>query len=335
MENSIKSWRDVEKLSNENGFIPQEVYSENKKKFTVNKSRNPEQAKDEASVWNMYLSTKRTRYKNHNMYSEMYRYGWYEGKKRRGFWGNIEAAVGDLKLGESPSITIFSAGSGRDLLKVGLAAGVWTSIAPKKIKGTCKEISGKYFRLEKPGARIIVTEFDENNYCELKKTIEDLKSKKLLTDEMICSCPWDFRERSPVAKATQDIVVFSLTGNYATIDEQPYILKEIAKSIKPGGHLIASTMASHYSFSTNSKPLNMAKFILSTKLELSIARDFLHWGLNWSKMACKMYEKGYWANASAEIWLDFIAPSGMKKIKIYEGPSKLVPVEVLVAEKIL
>ncbi len=46
-----------------------------------------------------------------------------------------------------------------------------------------------------------------------------------------------------------------------------------------------------------------------------------------------MNAAGYWKNVPAQQWAEFLEPFGMQKEKIYPAPSKIVPVEVLVAKK--
>lgn len=327
----MKNWNEIEKHAERNGFIPQSVYLENASNFKTCKPQSPEIAQQETDIWGKYLSA--TGKGSKNLYSEMYRYEWYEGRKRNGFWGNIENAIKKNKLGDAPNITIFSAGSGRDLLKVCLAAGVWGSTAPKKIKGTYKEINSKYFTLQKPNAKIIVTEYDDGNYSELTETVNHLKNCGLLTDSMIYMSRWNFREKIPVANETQDIVVFSLTGNYATKEEQPLILQEIARCIKKGGYFIGSTLSSDFDFNKARSITNKLKLIVSTPLGWPIFVDFLKWQAQWGKMAGKMNKMGYWANISAKTWAEYLLPAGMKIVRIYSGTCKIVPVEVLVTQK--
>ncbi len=69
--------------------------------------------------------------------------------------------------------------------------------------------------------------------------LAQLIEKGLLKKEMVSIRKWNFRRPSPVACRTQDFTVFSLTGNYATMEEQPFILHEIVKYIKDGGYFIA------------------------------------------------------------------------------------------------
>ncbi|MBU1168459.1 MAG: class I SAM-dependent methyltransferase [Proteobacteria bacterium] len=327
------TWEDLESHATENGFIPQELYREHARHFRVCPMQPKEVEDAEAEIWDIYLSTMRKGKKQRNLYSEMFRYEWYEGRKRTGFWGNIEEAVGAYCNHKAPRISVFSAGSGRDLLKVGLAAGVWSSKAPSKIKGTYKEIDPTYFQLQKPDARIIVTEFGEGNYNEMKRTITELRENNLIVPGMVYLSRWNFREKAPVASESQDMVVFSLTGNYAHIDEQPLILQEIARCVKQGGYMISSTLSTAFDFLKARGLVYRLKFFLKTPLGWPVALDFMTWQLQWAKMAGTMNKKGLWATGSAEIWADFLKPASMKKIMIYDSPCNLVPVEVLVAQK--
>ncbi len=329
----MKSWQEIETYADKNGHIPEEIYSEHASQFPTCPPQTPEATRFEAEIWEEYLSKGRRRDKEQLNYQEMYRWEWYEGRKRRGFWGNIEDAIKRLGPGQAPKITIFSAGSGRDVLKVGLAAGIWESLAPKGIKGTYKEISTDYFRLAKPEARIMATEYDKNNYSALKKIIRQLLEKGLLERDMITTRRWNFRETAPVASRSQDIAVFSLTGNYATIKEQPLILKEIVRCLKKGGHLIASCMAPGLNFNKARSPLNTIRLVLTNPLGWPMLHEFAPWQRNWGKMAGMMMEKGYWQNTTAAEWADFLAPAGMETVNIYPGPNKLLPVEVLVSKK--
>ena len=329
----MKTWKDIESYANESGFIPEKTYNENASNFKICPPKNSEIQRIETQVWSEYLSSTKRRNKKRIMYEEMYRYEWYEGRKRRGFWGNIEDAIRTIEIGESPKVTILSAGSGRDLFKVCLSSGIWESKAPQKIKGTHREISMKYFRLAKPNAKIMVTEFDQNNLLALRNTVNELIKIGLLKKGMIAIRKWDFREAAPLATGTQDLVVFALTGNYATIDEQPLILQEIARCIGLGGYLVASTMTDKFSFTKARAAFNKLKLLFSTPLAWPIIRDFYSWQVRWGKMASMMNEKGYWKNVSAEKWMEFLLPASMEKVRIYPGPSKLIPVEVLVARK--
>ena len=327
----MKIWQDIESQADENGFIPEKLYNENASNFKVCPPKDPDIQRMETQLWEEYLSSTRRNNKKRMMYEEMYRYEWYEGRKRMGFWGNIEDAVRTIDIGESPKVTIFSAGSGRDLFKVCLSSGIWKSKAPQKIKGTHREVSTKYFTLNKPNAKIMATEYDQNNLLALRSTINELIKEGLLNKGMIATRKWDFREAAPVASETQDLVIFSLTGNYATKIEQPLILQEIARCIGRGGYFVASTMTDKFSFKVTT--LKKLKFLFSSPLIWPIMTDFFPWQARYAKMAAMMNEKGYWKNFSADKWMEFLLPSNMEKVKIYPGPSKLVPVEVLVARK--
>ena len=329
----MKSWQEIEALADEHGFISEPVYEEHACTFPVCPPQHPEVREIETHVWRTYLSTTKRRDKKSKMYQEMFRYEWYEGRKRSGFWGNIEKGLQLVATGKTPTISILSAGSGRDVIKVGLAAGVFESTAPAQIRGTHKEIDKKYLRLAKPGARIMVTEFDDNNLSALKQTVSELIACGALTDEMISIRKWDFRLSAPLATGTQDVIVFSLTGNYATLDEQPLILQEIARCVKPGGHLIASTMAEKISFKKAHSYLSRLRLALTTPLGLPVVLDFATWQIRWAKMAAIMHDKGYWKNVDADVWMDFLKPAGMEEIIIYPGPCRHLPVEVLVAKK--
>ncbi len=328
-----KSWQEIEALADKNGFIPEAAYNENAACFPVCPPQSPEALQMESHTWQTYLSTKRRKDKKSPMYQELFRYEWYEGRKRGGFWGNIEKALKLVAPGPAPIISILSAGTGRDLIKVGLAAGVFASTAPEKIRGTHKEIDKKFLRLAKPEAKIMVTEFDDSNLAALKHTVSSLISTGALSQEMISIRKWDFRLAAPLATGTQDIIVFSLTGNYSTIDEQPLILREIARCVKPGGHLIAATMTDKISFRKARSHLGKLHLMLTTPLGWLVAVDFIPWQIRWAKMAEKLHDKGYWKNVSAAVWMEFLKPAGMEEVKIYPGPSRVLPVEVLVAEK--
>lgn len=329
----MKSWHDIESLADENGFIPEPVYNAHAADFPVCPPQPPDVRRIEEDIWQTYLSATKRRDKTSKMYRELFRYEWYEGRKRSGFWGNIEKGIKRVVAGETPIISILSAGSGRDLIKVGLAAGVFESTAPPKIKGTYKEIDKKYLRLAKPGARIMVTEFDDNNLSELKRTVSDLIAGGALTDGMASIRKWNFRMAAPLASGSQDIIVFSLTGNYATIDEQPLILREIARCLKPGGHLITSTMTDKISFKKAHSFSSRIRLALTTPLGLPVVLDFAPWQIRWAKMAAKMHDNGFWKNVPAETWMAFLRPAGMEVVVIYPGPCKHLPVEVLVAKK--
>lgn len=330
----MKRWESVEAHADDGGVIPEAVYEENVCHFNICPDRPPEVVNQEAAVWQTYLSAKRKSENQKNMYAEMYRYEWYEGRYRTGFWGNIEHAVQNLSLGEMPKIAIFSAGSGRDLLKVGLAAGIWQSMAPEKIRNTYKEISADYFQLTKPDAQVVLTEYEENNLAALKQTVAHLIEKGLLRKNRVTIRKWDFRKPSPVAAGTQDLVIFSLTGNYAAMEEQPLILNEIARCVKIGGYFIASTMSSAFNFRNVISFRNKLRLFFATPLAWPIAIEFYRWQSRWGRVAARMNEAGHWKNMPARQWAEFIAPLGMQKEKIYPGPSKIVPVEVLVAKKV-
>jgi SAM-dependent methyltransferase len=328
----MESWKEVEDFSDEYGFIPEHVYNAHVERFQVCPSKTKEEKAVIDGIWAKYLSSTRLNNGNRSMYEEMFRYEWYEGRNRTGFWGNIETAVRRLSLGTAPVITIYSAGSGRDLLKVGLAAGIWGSNSPEHIRGTYKEIDIRYFTLKKPGARIMLTEYDDGNMAALKRTVGRLLGYGLLTREMVSVRRWDFRRPSPVAAQTQDLAVFSLTGNYATLEEQALILGEIARSLKQGGHLVASTMTEAFGFNTNSL-WNKAMMVFSAPLTWPVALEFYLWQNRWSKMASEMAERGMWRNADAKVWSRFLEPHGMQEIAIYPAPDRTVPVEVLVSQK--
>lgn len=330
----MDTWKDVEALADENGVIPESVYVEHASKFRTCPPQDPETARMEAEIWADYLSARKKGSEDSFRYEDLYRFEWYEGRRRRGFWGNMEDAIRRLDLGPAPRITIFSSGSGRDLLKVGLAAGVWESTAPDGVRGTHKEISADYFRLAKPEARFLVTEFEEHNLLGLTNIVKRLWDRGLLTEEMIAIRRWDFRESAPVATGTQDLAVFSLTGNYATLEEQPLILREIARCVKEGGHMVASTISDTFDFNRIGKPWNVVRIMLATPLAWPILLEFIPWQRRWGKMAGMMGEKGLWKNLPAKQWAEFVRPAGMVETRIYPGPSDLVPVEVLVAKKI-
>lgn len=329
----MKSWQEIESLADENGFIPETVYNDQAGFFPVCPPQPPEVRRIESEVWRTYLSATRRGNKKSQMYQEIFRYEWYEGRKRRGFWGNIEKALRLVEPGDAPIISILSAGSGRDLIKVGLASGIFASTAPEKIRGTWREIDIKYLRLAKPQARIMVTEFNETNLSALRHTVDCLVEAGALTRAMTAIRKWDFRQTAPLTTDTQDIIVFPLTGNYATIDEQPLILREIARCVKPGGHLIASAMTDKIDFHKARGHLGKLRLALTTPLGWPVALDFIPWQIRWAKMAGEMNDKGYWKNVSAAGWMEFLKPAGMEEVKIYPGPSKFLPVEVLVAKK--
>ncbi|MCX5849246.1 MAG: class I SAM-dependent methyltransferase [Deltaproteobacteria bacterium] len=328
----MSTWRDIERHATENGFIPKDIYSENAKLFRVCPLPDEKRAEAENEIWRVYLSAAKKKKGGRNLYTEMFRYEWYEGRKRTGFWGNIEDAVKAIKHLENPRICIFSAGSGRDLLKVGLAAGVFTSSAPHGIRGTYREIHLDYLRLAKPGARFITTEFSDGNYKEMENSIADLEKKRLILPGMVDLARWDFRVKAPVASDTQDVVVFSLTGNYAHADEQPLILREIARCVKKEGLMITSTISSSFDFIKSKRPLYRLNFIIKTPLGWPMGLTFMKWQVNWAKMAGNMNRLGFWANTSAETWARHLEPAGMETVRIYD-PCRLVPVEVLVSRK--
>ncbi len=329
------SWSDMEAHATENGLIPDTVYTENADRFRVCPPPDRERAETENEIWRTYLSATRKKTPDRNLYTEMYRYEWYEGRKRKGFWGNIEDAVKTIRSMDNPRICIFSAGSGRDLLKVGLAAGVFRSSAPPSVRGTYREIHMDHFTLAKPGARFILTEYGEANYREIEKILAELERRGLILPGMVTLIRWDFRVKAPVASETQDAVIFSLTGNYAHRDEQPLILQEIARCVKKGGLMIASTLSSSFDFLKAGSLAYRLHFFLKTPLGWPIAPTFMKWQVNWARMAGKMNRLGFWANMSAETWARFIQPVGMETVRIYDGPCRLVPVEVLVARKAL
>ena len=180
-------WRDVQSVANKAGWIAEDVYD----RFSSGPearvcAETTEAFYAELAAWEEYLSAIGKR-NGKQMYQELYRYQWYEGWGRRGFWGNIEDAIKNVSLGEAPKIAILSAGVGRDIVKVGLSAGIWKSSAPKGIRGTYKEISDfqKYFSLAKPNARIIVTEYNGHNLKSLKEMVSQMIKAGLLTEEMI------------------------------------------------------------------------------------------------------------------------------------------------------
>lgn len=327
------SWKEMESHATDYGFIPNGIYDGNAARFRVC----PEQPKEiedaQNAVWEIYLKATRRGKRDENLYNEMYRYEWYEGRKRTGFWGQIEDAVRCHITGYAPRICVFSAGSGRDLLKVGLAAGIWSSAAPEKLKGSYLEINMDYFRLEKPGARIIVTEYGEGNLNVMKKTVAELIERKLLTPEMVGLSRWDFRQQAPVVTESQDLIVFSITGNYAAEHEQPLILKEIARCVKPGGFLVAATVSPDLDFIKAKSLRYRLKFIMKTPLGWPIGLTFMRWQVNWAKMAGAMNRKGIWANQPALTWADWLKQEQMKTVRIYDAPCNLVPVEVLVMQK--
>jgi len=329
----MKTWLEIETLADEAGFIPEDIYDAHADRFSVCPPQHPAVREIETQVWRTYLSTAKRRNKRSLMYQELFRYEWYEGRKRGGFWGNIEKALRSVEPGPAPIVSILSAGSGRDLIKVGLAAGIFDSTAPARIRETYREVDARYLRLAKPQARIMVTEFDDSNLACLRQTVAGLIACGALTKEMIAVRKWDFRQAAPLATGTQDIIVFSLTGNYATIEEQPLILREIARCLKPGGRLITSTMTDKIDFHKARSHLGKLRLMLTTPLGWPVAIDFIPWQIRWAKMAGKMHDNGYWRNVSAAVWMKFLEPAGMEKVIIYPGPSEFLPVEVLVARK--
>lgn len=329
----IKSWEEMAACADHTGVIPEAVYRAHSLCFPVCPPQNAEARRRETEIWTTYLSTTRRGRKKSSMYRELFRYEWYEGRKRTGFWGNIEAAIKRLNLGAASRITIFSAGSGRDLLKVGLAAGVFTSCAGKRIAGTHKEIDVKYMRLAKPEARILLTEFEEHNLASLSETVDSLIDAGALTPEMVTVRRWDFRQAAPLVCESQDLCVFSLTGNYAAASEQPLMLREIARCVRPGGHLVASAMTERLDFKKARSLRGKVRLILGTPLAWPVAFDFAPWQARWGKMAAEMYNLGFWKNASAKVWMSFLEPAQMEQVAIYPGPSTFLPVEVLLARK--
>lgn len=327
------SFKEMESNATDYGFIPNEIYDLHAARFRVCPKQDKDIEDAQNDIWEKYLKATRWGKRGENLYNDMFRYEWYEGRKRTGFWGHIEDAIRTHAKGDAPRISVLSAGSGRDLLKVGLAAGVWSSCAPEKIKGTYREIDMDYFRLEKPGARFIVTEFGEGNLNVMKKTVSELMDRKLINADMIGLSRWDFREKAPVVTDSQDLIVFSLTGFYSGEQEQPLILKEIARCVKPRGFLIASTLSPTFDF-IKAKGLGYRlKFILKTPLGWPIGLAFMRWQVNWAKMAGAMNRRGIWANTSALTWAEWLKPEHMKTVRIYDPPCDLVPVEVLVMQK--
>jgi len=160
-----------------------------------------------------------------------------------------------------------------------------------------------------------------------------LDEKKLLKPGMVSIRKWNFRQAAPIASNSQDLVVFSLTGNYSTIEEQPLILREIARCVKQGEHLIASTMTPKLDFDKARSPLNIARLVLTNPLSWPILHEFASWQRKWGEMAGKMMQKGFWENTTGQKWAAFIEPAGMETVRIYPGPVKLLPVEVLVTRK--
>jgi SAM-dependent methyltransferase len=324
---------EIETKCDENGYLPDGIYRTNISSFAICPPQSSEVAEAEAKVWNEYLSATRKEDKNRLMYDELYRYEFYEGRKRQGFWGNIEDAIKKMNFDDDPRVTILSAGTGRDLLKVGLAAGIWKSTASRKIRGTYKEISPEYLRLVKPKARVMVTEYEEHVLGALRNTVDQLINKALLNEEMVTVRKWDFRYRTPLATGSQDLVVFALAGNYAKLEEQPLILRELARVVKVGSYLVASTMLPELNFSKAIGLIRKIRIILSSPLFWPVLREFVPWQVKWGKMAGSMNEAGIWCNVPATTWMQFLQSAGMEKIEIYPSPSSLLPVEVLVARK--
>jgi SAM-dependent methyltransferase len=328
----MEQWQQVESHSDSNGYIPESVYSGVSEAFPVCPPQKAEAARMESEAWDGYLSALR-RKSGRGMYEEMFRYEWYEGRRRAGFWGSIEAGIRRVAPAKAPRIVILSAGSGRDILKVGLAAGVWESTAPTRIRGTWREIHPRWFRLVKPEARFFVTEFSLDNYARLEKTVEKLLDRGLLQPGMVSLRRWSFRQRVPVATGSQDLVVFSLTGNYASEEEQPGILNEIARCVRPGGHLLASTMRADFDFLRATSLAYRVRFLMRTPLGWPIVPDFIPWQVWWGTTCHRMTKKGYWKNEDARIWARYMEPSRMEPVTIFPAPCDLVPVEVLLARK--
>lgn len=328
------TWDHMETNADEHGFVPESLYEENVHRFPTCPPQDPVAAEIEAAFWEAYLSrTRRFNTRKTPMYMDLFRYEWYEGRKRGGFWGYIEETIRDIAPGPTPKITILSAGCGRDLLKVGLAAGIWASTAPPKIRGTYREVDMKYFSLKKPDARIMVTEFADHNMTLLRDTVEQLITRGLATREMVAVRRWDFRKRAPLATASQEIVVFALTGNYCARSEQPFILREIARTLKPGGCFIASTISDKLDFHRARTLLGKIRILLSTPLVIPVLPDFWPWQARFAKIAGKMNSLGFWANVAAEEWMEYLKPADMEQLRIYPGTSPFLPVEVLVALK--
>jgi len=328
-EKRTDQWEALEQSANEAGWIPQQSYEAQISNFQIC-PLDQKAIEKEKEVWDRYLSVK-----DHQrlMYHELFRYEFYEGLFRKGFWGNIEDAIRKIALPETSRIVIFSAGTGRDLLKVGLAAGIWKSTAPALIRGTYKEINPKYFQLVNSCARIMVTEQEPHVYTALGELVDQLIQDKALDERMITIRRWDFRYKSPVVTESQDLLVLALVGNYAKITEQPFILREVSRCLKKGGHLVASTMLPDLNFSKARVGLKKLMIILSSPLWWPILNKALPWQVQWAKMAGEMNKIGYWENVPAERWMEFLKPAGMKPVKIYPAPSSLLPVEVLVARK--
>jgi len=92
-------------------------------------------------------------------------------------------------------------------------------------------------------------------------------------------------------------------------------------------------MTDQFDFNKARSPLGKLRLILTTPLAWPVALDFIPWQARWGKMAGEMNVRGYWKNVSAARWMEFLKPAGMEEVKIYPGPSSLLPVEVLVARK--
>ena len=330
----MQGWCEVEAQADADGVIPKEIYSGVSGQFPVCDPPPAEAVRMEADAWGRYLSATRGKRKPRGMYEEMYRYEWYEGRRRGGFWGGIEAGIRSIAPMGAPRIAILSAGSGRDLLKVGLAAGIWRSVAPERIRGTWLEIDPKWFRLVKPEARIVATEFSPENFARLSRMVSRLEEVGLLVPGMVTLRRWSFRERLPLATGSQDLAVFSLTGNYATEEEQPRILGEIARCIAHRGHLVASTMREDFDFIRATTFAYRIKFFMRTPLAWAIVPDFVPWQVWWGTACHDMVKKGFWKNAHAETWGEYVSRSGMVPVTVYPAPCDLVPVEVLVARKV-
>lgn len=329
----MAQWQQVESHADGSGHIPECIYSGISEAFPVCPPQAEEAVRMEREAWEGYLSATRRRKTGRGMYEEMFRYEWYEGRRRTGFWGSIEAGIRRADLGDAPRIAILSAGSGRDILKVGLAAGVWESAAPRRLRGTWREIHPRWFRLAKPSARFLITEYSLDNFGRLEKTVEALLAQGLLTPEMVSLRRWSFRQRVPLVTGSQDLVIFSLTGNYASRKEQPLLLTEIARCVKPGGHLLASTMRADFDFRRATTLAYRIRFLLRTPLGWPIVPDFIPWQVWWGTTCHKMAEKGYWKNEDARVWARYISPAMMEAVEIFSAPCDLIPVEVLMARK--
>lgn len=329
----LTTWKEIESTGDKNGWIRESIYKDKILDFRICPVQDPAAAEAEARVWKEYLSATRKNNTHRLMYHELYRYEFYEGRKRTGFWGNIEDAIRKMPLGESPKITIFSAGTGRELIKIGLAAGIWESTAPLKIRGTHKEVSPEYLRLVNPKVRIMITEYESHILKALVDTVKELLQRGLLLKEMVTVRRWNFRYRAPLATASQDLVVFALVGNYAKFEEQPLILTEVSRCVKKGSYLVASTMLPELDFSKARRGLKKIRLIFTNPLAWPILKDFLPWQVEWAKMAGEMNKAGYWQNVPAKVWMEFLEKVGMGKVKIYPAPSSVLPVEVLVVRK--